>query len=339
MNSASDQRTYRSSTEAPTTGGMALNARTESGQPAVTLLTGVRWGHVRSVWPLVSLTSAIGPLIDTGVNLVRDVHPGGGMALTRLRHQWNTLAQRDALGSVLTRPRTAPLWDVDDFFETGRSDVARLMAAIARLAPALSARRALDFGCGVGRLTQALAAYFDDVRGIDVAVSMIARARHENRSPERCHFEVNRRPHLRRFDDGTFDLVYSRLVLQHMPPRLVRRYLPELLRVLAPGGLLVFQLPTQIDDPERAFYEAPVRGGPLKRALPPWMVHAYRGVKYSLLRTGMPDMDMFGMARETVVDLVEGCGAQILAIEPDQSHGTPVPGFQYWVTTSRSSPS
>lgn len=311
---------------------MALNARTGSGQPAMSLNTSVRWADLRSAWSLHGLADAIGPFVDAGVNLLRDVHPGGGIALTRLGDQWNALAERDALGSVLTRPCSAPGWDVDDFFETGRADVARLVAGIARLVPALSTGRALDFGCGVGRLTQALAAHFDDVYGIDVAASMIARARQENRAPDCCHFEVNRRPHLRQFDDDTFDLVYSRLVLQHIPQRLVRRYLPELVRVLAPGGLLVFQLPTEIDNPERAFLEASVHGGPLKRALPWWLVQVYRGVKYLLLRTDLPDMDMFGMARESVVGLVEGCGAQILAIEPDQSHGTGVPGFQYWVT-------
>lgn len=318
---------------------MALNARIESGQPAMTTDPNVRWGDMRVGWPLHGLADAIGLLVDAGVNLLRDVHPGGGSALVRLCHQWNTLAERDALGSILTLPWRAPGWEADDFFETGRADVARLVAGIARLAPALSTRRALDFGCGVGRLTQALAAHFDDVCGIDVAASMIVRARQENQAQASCHFEVSRRPHLRQFDEDTFDLVYSRLVLQHIPQRLVRRYLPELVRVLAPGGLLVFQLPTEIDDPERAFCEASVLGGPLKRALPGWLVRAYRGVRYPLLRTDTPDMDMFGMARERVVELVEGCGAQILAIEPDQGHGTSVPGFQYWVTTSASSPS
>ena len=318
---------------------MALNARTGSDPPTMTLHSNMRWGDARATRPLHGLADAIELFVEAGVNLLRDVHPGGGLGLARLGHQWNTLAERDALGSVLTLPCRTPGWAVDDFFETGRADVARLVAGIARLAPALSTRRALDFGCGVGRLTQALAAHFDDVCGIDVAVSMIVRARQENRAPGCCRFEVNRRPHLRQFDDDIFDLVYSRLVLQHIPQRLVGRYLPELVRVLAPGGLLVFQLPTEIDNPERAFCEAPVYGGPLKRALPGWLVRAYRGVKYPLLRTDIPDMDMFGMARERVVDLVEGCGAQILAIEPDQGHGTSVPGFQYWVTTSASSPS
>ena len=43
-------------------------------------------------------------------------------------------------------------------------------------------------------------------------------------------------------------------------------------------------------------------------------------------------MEMFGMARETVVDLVEGCDGQIVEIRADRSHGTSEPGFEYWVT-------
>ena len=281
------------------------------------------------------VTNAVGWTGDASVDRARNLSSGGGLALTWLGHQWDVLARRDALGSVLTRPSTEPDWNVDDFFETGRADVAKLMAATARLAPALSLRRALDFGCGVGRLTQALTAYCDDVCGVDIAPSMIARAREENRTPERCHFEVNRQPHLQRFDGSVFDLVYSRLVLQHIPPCLVRRYIPELVLVLVPGGLLVFQLPTEIK-PQRAFRDAPVHGGPLKRAVPRWMVHAYRGVKFPLFRVVRPHIDMFGVSREIVVEMVESCGARLLAIEPDESHGTCTPGFQYWVTKTPS---
>ena len=156
---------------------------------------------------------------------------------------------------------------------------------------------------------------------------MIVRARQENRTPARCHFEVNRRPHLRRFGAGTFDLAYSRLVLQHIPPHLVSRYIPELVRVLAPGGLLVFQLPAVISDPRRSFCEAPVRGR-LKRALPRHIVQAYRRLKYPLFQPPATDMEMFGMAPDTVVALVERAGGTILAMTADHSHGTSAPGFE-----------
>jgi SAM-dependent methyltransferase len=52
-------------------------------------------------------------------------------------------------------------------------------------------------------------------------------------------------PDLSLFAEATFDFVYTTLVLQHMPPSLSTLYIRELVRVLAPGGLLVFQLPSQ----------------------------------------------------------------------------------------------
>ena len=42
------------------------------------------------------------------------------------------------------------------------------------------------------------------------------------------------------------------------------------------------------------------------------------------------------MAQDAVVELVEGAGAQIVAIQSDRGHGTNVPGFEYWVTTRSS---
>lgn len=256
------------------------------------------------------------------------------ISLRLLSHHWNALGQRDVLGSVLGPTDKEAGWDVEAFFETGRADVALIMTSVDRLAPFLSKRRALDFGCGPGRLVLALSDYFDEVRGLDIAESMIARARQWNRVPERCQFEVNRQPHLRRFAAGTFDLVYSRLVLQHVPPCLMKRYIPELVRVLAPGGVLVFQLPTKIYNPTPSFWTAPVAGGPLKRALPRWLVNTYRWCKYPLFRTIIPHIEIFGMARDAVVQLVEDSGARILTIEPDGSHGTDAPGFQYWATKS-----
>ncbi len=53
---------------------------------------------------------------------------------------------------------------------------------------------------------------------------------------------VNTKPDLSVFDESSFDLVYTTLVLQHLPRReLQRAYLAEFLRILRPGGLAVFQ--------------------------------------------------------------------------------------------------
>ena len=45
------------------------------------------------------------------------------------------------------------------------------------------------------------------------------------------------------FDDNSFDFIYSYVVLQHMRPDYALSYLREFVRVLAPGGVMAFQLP------------------------------------------------------------------------------------------------
>jgi SAM-dependent methyltransferase len=255
--------------------------------------------------------------------------------LKRFARDWNRLGKRNPYGAILTGTAgDLPQWTVEEFFETGRADVARFMADLASVAPAVRRRRVLDFGCGVGRCTRALADHFQSVVGVDVAPTMISRARLLNESFRTCRFVVTPRSHLRVFETGYFDVIYSRLVLQHIPPVLVRRYIPELIRVLAPGGVLMFQMPGEIaPEPEEAFLDAPVAGNGVKPYLPRALVRAYRLVKYRLIvDESIAKMAMFGMARDVVLRLVPDAGGRVLTTRPDQSHGPIVPGFEFWVT-------
>ncbi|HZT77787.1 MAG TPA: class I SAM-dependent methyltransferase [Vicinamibacterales bacterium] len=265
----------------------------------------------------------------------------------RWRHTaryWHRLGSRNPFGVILTGPDLQPgQWDADAFFRTGVQDVAYVCAQLAQLAPDLPRRRALDFGCGVGRITRALAAHFDAVTGVDVAASMIAGARRLNASIPNCTFRVNRAGRLRLFGDAAFDFVYSRLVLQHIPPRAAARYIAELVRVLAPGGVLMFQIPEPLEhDPdalfsaeERAFVDAPVAETPIKRLLPRWLIRGYRHVRFRRIvrRQGrVHRMYMFGMTRDAVLDVLRRAGALVLRVDADQSHGTEGPGYVYWIT-------
>jgi ubiquinone/menaquinone biosynthesis C-methylase UbiE len=94
--------------------------------------------------------------------------------------------------------------------------------------------RALDFGCGVGRLTRALAAHFERVIGIDVAASMIRQARQLNADVRGCEFVLNERADLSIVESGSVDFVYSSIVLEHIERPYVERYLGEFVRVLSP---------------------------------------------------------------------------------------------------------
>lgn len=174
------------------------------------------------------------------------------MDLERLQQDWNELARRDAMWAVLTGPAgTGRDWDAEAFFQTGADEIAALLARLTALGVPPARGRALDFGCGPGRLTQALAASFACADGVDISPVMVDQARALNRHGDRCRYHANRTGDLALFADASFDLVYSAITLQHMAPDLARRYIGEFFRVLRPGGLAVFQVPSHARHAER----------------------------------------------------------------------------------------
>jgi ubiquinone/menaquinone biosynthesis C-methylase UbiE len=104
---------------------------------------------------------------------------------------------------------------------------------------------ALDVGCGVGRLSQALADRYDEVIGVVISAPMLVHAKAFDSSQGRCRFVLNTEPHLRQFADESVDLVFSSLVLQHVPREPALAYLREFTRVVRPGGAIVVLLPTR----------------------------------------------------------------------------------------------
>jgi SAM-dependent methyltransferase len=165
--------------------------------------------------------------------------------LERLRNDWDALGRDDPFWAILSRDdRRGNRWDTEEFFLEGRREIDRLMAEVEGWVPRLGRGRALDFGCGAGRLTQALARHFERCDGVDIAPSMIELAEKLNRQGPRCRFHLEEGPDLHRFADRSFDLVYSNLVLMHMPPEYALRYIGEFVRVIRAQGLAVFQIAT-----------------------------------------------------------------------------------------------
>jgi SAM-dependent methyltransferase len=167
------------------------------------------------------------------------------MEIDTLKRHWEAFGRDDPLWAVLTESsRTGGRWELDEFLQRGEGDVAQCLAELEDLGVSYERGRALDFGCGVGRLTQALADRFERCDGVDIADSMIAEARRINRHGDRVQYHVNDAPNLGLFPSGTFDFVLSFIVLQHMEPRYSKAYIGEFVRVLRPGGVAVFQLPS-----------------------------------------------------------------------------------------------
>jgi SAM-dependent methyltransferase len=172
--------------------------------------------------------------------------------LERLQRDWNDLARKDAMWAVLTGPLGAERrWDPDAFFKTGTDEIASLLDRLRAAGAMPRLDRALDFGCGVGRLTQALGGHFARTDGVDISAVMIDQARGLNRRGAACEYHLNTASDLALFADATFDFIYSSITLQHMAPEFSRRYIREFFRVARPGGVAVFQVPSHVVHVER----------------------------------------------------------------------------------------
>lgn len=165
-------------------------------------------------------------------------------SLRELQKNWEGLAQTDPLWAICTDPaRRNGKWSREEFFATGRDEIGSVMDCVDSVQLKIDRTGpALDFGCGVGRLTRALARYFPECWGVDIAPTMVRLAGEFNQDVPQCRFVLNEGGDLRGFHDGQFGFVYTSIVLQHIAPRYTKRYLAELVRVLKPGGVLVFQL-------------------------------------------------------------------------------------------------
>lgn len=241
------------------------------------------------------------------------------MNLSDLQATWEALGGTDPLWAVLSHAdKKGGRWVAEEFFATGVREIETLMKSLGSLGRVPGNRAALDFGCGVGRLTQPLTAYFDEVVGVDLSHEMVRVAQLHNRVPDRCRFVVNAAPDLAVFPTGSFDLVLSYLTLQHMPPRYSTIYLREFVRLARTGGVIVVQLPA-----------APAT---LLAALKGPLRNARNSVRALLARVGIGPgarMGMYGVKCRTVRELLHEAGAQLVDVTSADHYTPGWTGYRY----------
>ncbi len=121
------------------------------------------------------------------------------------------------------------------FWRDGEQDLDRLLDAVgAATAPG---DVVLDVGCGVGRLTRALAGRVAHVHGIDVSAEMLRRAAANLAAVPNVTLHRGGGTDLAPLGDASVDAVVSLVVFQHIPdPQVTLGYVREIGRVLRPGG-------------------------------------------------------------------------------------------------------
>jgi 2-polyprenyl-3-methyl-5-hydroxy-6-metoxy-1,4-benzoquinol methylase len=161
-------------------------------------------------------------------------------------------------------------------------------------------QRCLELGCGVGRVTAPLAARFAEVLAVDISAAHLQVAQE--------HFEAKglsnvQCQHLDSIDGvaalGRFDVLYSRIVLQHNPPPVMQRLLVDLLAQLNPGGVAFIQVPT---------YKAGYR----------FHIDQYLAIENAT------SMEMHFFPQAALLELVAQQGCRVLEIREDDAIGLSV---------------
>ncbi|MET0136968.1 MAG: methyltransferase domain-containing protein [Sphingobium sp.] len=149
---------------------------------------------------------------------------------------WQAWGEQDPYYAVLSHARfrrDAIAGSREDFFASGHHYVDDTVTRLEQHLGAIPRGRALDFGCGVGRLSIPLTKHFAAVVGLDIAPAMLEEAR---RNSSNLPIDYRLSDDTLSQADGHYDFVLSCIVLQHIP---VARGLPilrTLLEKVSPGG-------------------------------------------------------------------------------------------------------
>lgn len=239
---------------------------------------------------------------------------------------WDVLAETDPLWAILSDPsKRYGRWDVQEFFSTGTVEISKALDNCHAFGLPKAHHLAIDFGCGVGRLTRALSAHFEKSVGIDGSEKMIKLAKHWNEGVRNCEFIVNEDERLP-LADACADIVYCVLVLQHMDSdNQILNWITEFTRILSPEGVLIFQLPTKLPLLNRI--------QPRRRA---WSLMSRIGISTSTLhRMGLAPISMRGIKPAHVRKHLDSVAGARICMEALDGRAGPHPSYTYFVTKHR----
>jgi ubiquinone/menaquinone biosynthesis C-methylase UbiE len=156
--------------------------------------------------------------------------------------EWEKWGARDPYFSVLTHPRFRAAAITEEarkeFFDLGQWHASHVLGTCRqRLSPDFSPERVLDFGCGVGRVLLHFARIAREAVGVDISPSMLREAEQNAQAAGLQNVQLLLSDDQLSRVSGTFDLVHSCIVIQHIEIERGLRIFGELLRRITPGGL------------------------------------------------------------------------------------------------------
>jgi SAM-dependent methyltransferase len=232
-------------------------------------------------------------------------------ATDRMRRYWDERARENAMYYIHSRLDFAGV-DEAQFWASGAENLDQTLAPFGlAIGPA---DRVLEIGCGIGRMTRAIAARAASVTGVDVSAEMVDRGRRALAGTGNVELVLGNGRDLGVVPDASVDVVYSFIVFQHIPdPQVTCGYIREIGRVLRPGGWTVFQVSQRHEIHRRQSWEA--EDG-LRGRLRRWTGRAPRTLDPEWLGSAVDPVDLARALEEggLVLDAAVGEGTQFCLV-------------------------
>lgn len=171
--------------------------------------------------------------------------------MTSTDKAWELFGQQDPYYGVLSHSKYRGQLSAQrkqEFMESGEHYVSRLLETSERIFGKIESRkRALDFGCGVGRLVIPFSKRFSEVVGVDISDSMLAEASKNCEEAEAHNVFFEKSIADRMGDHGQFDYVNSYVVFQHIPVARGMKLIEGLLSQVASGGQAMLHMSLRRD--------------------------------------------------------------------------------------------
>lgn len=155
------------------------------------------------------------------------------------RNWWDAEAHLDERYATLS-------WGGDGTSDAVQPTIDAIMDNLIGLNAVEPGDRVCEIGCGPGRILHRLARHYPEVQhvGIDVSANMVALGKPDR--PDNVDTVIIDPD--TEFDVGTFDLIYTVEVFQHLTAAMKRHYIGAIKNMLKPKGLAVIQFVEGIDD-------------------------------------------------------------------------------------------
>ena len=156
-----------------------------------------------------------------------------------MQRDWEARARKDAFHYIASWKKG---WDAESFLASGEDDYRRMIAPVLQRWGIALDGTILELGCGAGRMTGSLARRWQRVLAYDISQEMLTKAKALHQDANNIVWQLSSGTDLAPAQTGSVDFVFSYIVLQHLPEEpLVAHYVAEMLRVLRPGGVALFQ--------------------------------------------------------------------------------------------------